>query len=78
MTLILDTRQIPAADRGDAVRETIARTVVHVNIDFPPASGPEAFGAITDVGQVKVCSVLCVPILPTALTSGFALPVTRP
>ena len=57
MTLILDTRQIPAADRGDAVRETIARTVVHVNIDFPAVSGPEAFGAITDVGQVRVCSV---------------------
>jgi len=57
MTLILDTRKIPAADRGDAVRETIARTVVPVNIDFPPASGPETFGVITDVGQIKVCSV---------------------
>jgi AraC-like DNA-binding protein len=57
MSLILDTRQIPAADRGDAVREVIARTVVHVNIDFPAANGPAAFGAITDVGQIKVCSV---------------------
>ncbi len=57
MTLILDTRQIPAADRGDAVREIIARTVVHVDIDFPAAADPAAFGAITDLGQVQVCSV---------------------
>jgi AraC-like DNA-binding protein len=57
MSLILDTRQIPVADRGDAVREVIARTVVPVNIDFPAAGGPAVFGAITDIGQIKVCSV---------------------
>jgi AraC-like DNA-binding protein len=57
MTLILDTRHIPEADRGDAVRETIASTVVKVNIDFPEQSGPCVRGAITDIGQLRVCSV---------------------
>jgi hypothetical protein len=56
MTLILDTRQIPEADRADAVRETIASTVVKVNIDFAE-SGPSVQGAITDIGQLRVCSV---------------------
>ena len=57
MTFILDTRQIPEAGRADAVREIIASTVVKVNIDFPDKSGPSAQGAITDIGQLKVCSV---------------------
>lgn len=57
MSLILDTRQIPAADRADAVRETIARTVVSVDIEFPAESGAAVFGAITDLGPVRVCSV---------------------
>ena len=40
------------------VRETIASTVVHVDIDFPAERGPAAvYGAITDLGQVRVCSV---------------------
>jgi AraC-like DNA-binding protein len=56
-TLVLDTRQIPAADRADAVRQTIASTVVHVDIDFPAAAGPAVLGAITDLGQVRVCSI---------------------
>lgn len=59
MTLILDTQQIAAEDRADVVRETIASTVVHVNIDFAHASGPPAsvYGAITDLGPVRICSV---------------------
>jgi AraC-like DNA-binding protein len=56
-TIVLDTRPIPAADRADAVRETINSTVVHVNIDFPAMSGPAVLGAITDLGRVKVCSI---------------------
>jgi AraC-like DNA-binding protein len=56
MTLILDTRQIPEADRGDTVRETIASTVVKVNIDFAEG-GPAVLGAITDMGQLRVCSI---------------------
>ena len=40
------------------VRETIASTVVHVDIDFPDERGPAAvYGAITDLGRVRVCSV---------------------
>jgi AraC-like DNA-binding protein len=56
-TLVLDTRQIAPADRADAVRETIASTVVHVDIDFPAAAGPAVLGAITDLGRVRVCSI---------------------
>ncbi|HEX4661219.1 MAG TPA: helix-turn-helix domain-containing protein [Streptosporangiaceae bacterium] len=57
MTLILDTSQIPAADRADAVEETLARTVVHVNIDFPEPAGLVGRAAITEVGDLQVCSV---------------------
>ncbi len=58
MTLILDTRHIPLTERVDVVRETIARAVVHVDIDFPAERGPAAvYGAITDLGPVRVCSV---------------------
>jgi AraC-like DNA-binding protein len=57
MTLILDTSQIPAADRADAVEETLARTVVHVNIDFPEPAGLVGHAAITEVGDLQVCSV---------------------
>lgn len=59
MTLLLDTRQIAAEDRADVVRETIASTVVDVNIDFAHASGRPAsvYGAITDLGRVRICSV---------------------
>ena len=58
MTLILDTRKIPPAERADVVRDTIAHAVVHVDIDFPAEGGPAAvYGAITDLGRVRVCSV---------------------
>lgn len=59
MTLVLDTRQIAAEDRADVVRETIASTVVDVDIDFAHAAGPPAavYGTITDLGPVRICSV---------------------
>ena len=58
MALILDTRHFAVAERADLVRETIASTVVHVDIDFPAEGGPAAvYGAITDLGRVRVCSV---------------------
>lgn len=57
MTCILDTRQFPAADRADAVRETLARAVVHVDIDFPEPVGLIGRAAITNVGDLQVCSV---------------------
>ena len=48
MALILDTRRFAAADRADVIRETIASTVVHVDIDFPAEGGPAAvYGMIT-------------------------------
>jgi AraC-like DNA-binding protein len=58
MTLVLDTRHFAPEDRGDVVRETIASTVVHVDIDFPETTGTASvYGAITDLGPVRVCSV---------------------
>ena len=58
MALILDTRDFSPRDRADVVRETIASAVVHVDIDFPADRGPAAvYGAITDLGRVRVCSV---------------------
>ena len=57
MTLILDTRRVPADHRGDLVRETIAATVVPVDIDFPDPAGPAVRGAITDLGDLRVCSI---------------------
>ena len=58
MTLILNTDDFAAEDRADVVRETIASTVVHVDIDFPPETGPAAVrGAITDLGALRICSV---------------------
>jgi len=58
MALILDTRHFVPAERADVVRETIAETMVHVDIDFPAEGGPAAvYGTITDLGPVRVCSV---------------------
>jgi AraC-like DNA-binding protein len=56
MTLVLDTRQFAREDRGDVVRQTIASTVVHVDIDFPETAA-SVYGSITDLGPVRVCSV---------------------
>jgi len=58
MALILDTRHFAVAERADVVRETIASTMVHVDIDFPEERESAAvYGAITDLGRVRVCSV---------------------
>lgn len=55
---VLDTRALPARDRADAVRATLASTVVPVEIDFPRERGPAAaYIATTDLGQMRVCSV---------------------
>lgn len=57
-TVLLDTGEFAVEDRADVVRETIASTVVHVDIDFPRELGPAAVrGAITDWGPIRVCSV---------------------
>ena len=56
MALILDSRQIPAADRAQAVREIVASTIVPVEIDFPPPE-PIVRGAISDVGPLRFCAI---------------------
>ena len=56
MTLLLDSRHIPAGDRAQAVREAVARMKVPLDIEFPVRAGPVVRGAFTDLGSVRVCS----------------------
>jgi AraC-like DNA-binding protein len=58
MTVLLDTSSLPARDRADAIRDTVAQTFVHVELTFATDSGPAAaVGAITDFGQLTIFSV---------------------
>jgi AraC-like DNA-binding protein len=58
MSVILDTGIVPAADRADVIRETIARAFVRVDISFDEGRGPAAaVGSITDFGHLTICSV---------------------
>ena len=59
MALTLDASELPVADRADAVREAIAATIVHVDIEFPdrPDRQVAARGAIGDLGPLTVCSI---------------------
>src|SRR5260370_13980271 len=58
MTVLLDTGILPARDRADAIRDTVAQTFVQVEINFTTDSGPAAaVGAITDFGQLTIFSV---------------------
>ncbi|WP_433781568.1 helix-turn-helix domain-containing protein [Actinomycetospora sp. CA-101289] len=56
MTVLLDSREIPAVDRDQAVREAVARMKVPLDIEFPVRTGPVVRGAFTDLGSVRVCS----------------------
>ena len=58
MTHILNTSLLPVADRANAVRDVIAKTMVRVDVEFADSpSGPSAHGVITDVGSMRICSV---------------------
>ena len=57
MTVVFNSQDLPVADRADAVRETVANTFVHVEIDFAAGGPPAALGSITDVGPVRICSL---------------------
>src|SRR6201995_1457847 len=58
MTVLLDTSTLPARDRADAIRDTVAQTFVNVELTFATDSGPAAaVGAITDFGQLTIFSV---------------------
>src|SRR5271156_6568556 len=58
MTVLLDTSTLPARDRADAIRDTVAQTFVHVEINFATDGGPAAaVGAVTDFGQLTIFSV---------------------
>jgi AraC-like DNA-binding protein len=56
VTVLFDSRDVPVADRADAVHETVANTFVHVEIDFAVDGPAAARGAITDVGPSRICS----------------------
>ncbi|MFD6444851.1 helix-turn-helix domain-containing protein [Promicromonospora sp. NPDC060204] len=54
----MNTSLLPVADRAEVVRGIIAKTMVHVDIEFAPQeTGARAHGLITDVGDVRICSV---------------------
>ena len=57
MTVLFDTRTLPARDRADAIRDTVAQTFVHAEINFAIESAAAAVGAITDLGQLTVLSM---------------------
>ena len=42
MTVLLDTSTLPARDRADAIRDTVAQTFVQVEINFATDSGSAA------------------------------------
>lgn len=57
-TVRFDARDIPVADREEAVRSTISRTLVPLEIDFPADRGPaETSLEITDLTDLTVWSV---------------------
>jgi AraC-like DNA-binding protein len=57
VTLIVDTRQIPAADRAEAVTQVVHDTLVAVDIDFTEGRPVTAAGAIHELGDLKNFSV---------------------
>lgn len=58
MTVTFDARGIPIADRAEAVRATVSRTLAPLEIDFMADRGPAAASlAITDLTDLTVWSV---------------------
>ena len=57
MSLIVDTRQIPAGDRAEAVTQVVHDTLVAVNIDFTEGLPVTAAGTIHELGDLKNFSV---------------------
>src|ERR1700741_4697236 len=57
VTVLFDTSTLPARDRADAIRDTVAQTFVHAEINFVIESAAAAVGAITDFGQLTVLSM---------------------
>jgi hypothetical protein len=53
VALLVDTRQIPAADRADAVTQVVRDTLVAVDIGFTEGRPVTAAGAIHELGDVK-------------------------
>jgi hypothetical protein len=55
VSAVLDTGQIPKADRAEAVRAAVAEHLVPVEIDFAADRGPAAAPlAITDLADLTV------------------------
>jgi AraC-like DNA-binding protein len=57
VVLVVDTCQIPAADRADAVTQIVHDTLVAVDIGFTEGRPVTAAGAIHELGDVKNFSV---------------------
>ena len=58
MTIRFETRDVPEADREEAVRATVSRTLAPLEIDFSPDRGPASASVeITDLTELTVWSV---------------------
>ncbi|OPX11927.1 helix-turn-helix domain-containing protein [Mycobacterium sp. AT1] len=58
MTIRFDAREVPVADREEAVRATVARTLAPLEIDFSPDRGPASASLeITNLTELTVWSV---------------------
>ena len=58
MTIRFDAREVPVADREEAVRATVSRTLAPLEIDFSPDRGPAAASIeITDFTDLTAWSV---------------------
>ncbi len=57
MTILIDSGDVQPADRTTAVREAIAKEFVSLDIGFPGAEVPAVRSMISDIGDLRVCSI---------------------
>jgi AraC-like DNA-binding protein len=78
VTVLVDTRQQPVTNRGDTVCETVANTLVFVEIDFAADGAPAAQRAITDVELLRICSLRSTALTTTERAPRLARDILRP
>jgi hypothetical protein len=63
MSTIIDTRPVPQAERAEAVRDKVWRSLVRVELDHHlPTDGISVRGAVTDLGRVTIASIRANPM----------------
>ena len=78
MSIVLDTGQIPKADRAEAVRAAVAEHLVPVEIDFAADRGPAAAPiAMTDLADLTVWTSTSNAVKMREETSTTPTPCSR-